>query len=196
MRISSGRYQQLLPVVAAGQDVLDHVEAAVDLVGLAGTCGEFAEQGKKARQETRIAGAIELFAQQRQAGRDVAAPYDDRGVEGPCPQAPQPDGVALGVFEQLGAVALRGLEIAGPEGDRAGGLSEHAAEGQRVAVGATFLDVSGGERLGLIGEALKPQDAGPEILRRYPEVEREDLRLLRQHVQRRIHPVDAKPGSF
>ena len=65
---------QLLPVVAAGQDILDHVEAAVDLVGLAGTCGEFAEQGKKARQEARIAGAIELFAQQRQAGRDVAAP--------------------------------------------------------------------------------------------------------------------------
>ena len=102
---------------------------------------------EKARQETRIAGAIELFAQQRQAGRDVATPYDDRRVEGPCPQAPQPDGVALGVFEQLGAVALRGLEIAGPEGDRTGGLPQHAAESQRVAIGATFLDVSGGERL-------------------------------------------------
>src|SRR3954468_16320919 len=174
---------ELLPVVAAGQDLLDDVEPAIDRVGLSGTRGELAEQGQKAWQEARIAGAIELLAQQRQSGRDVSALYHDCGVEGPCPQAPQPDRVALGVFVQLGAVTLRGVEIAGPEGDRAGGLSEHAAEGQRVAIGAAFLDVSGGEGLSLIGQALKPQDASPKILRRYSQIEREDLRLLRQHMQ-------------
>ena len=63
--------------------------------------------------------------------RRARAPDHDCGVEGPCPQAPQPDGVALGVFEQLDAVTLGGVEIAGPEGDRAGGLPQHAAEGQR-----------------------------------------------------------------
>ena len=102
--------------------------------------------------------------------------------------------MALGVLEQLGAVTLRGVEIAGPERDWAGGLSEHAAERQRVAVGAAFLDVSGGEGLSLIGQTLKPQDASSKILRRYSQIEREDFRLLRRHMQGCIDPVDAQPS--
>src|SRR6201989_3020540 len=85
-----GQVPPLLPVVTARQHVLDHVKAAIDLVGLSEGCRQFAEQRKKARQETSVPGAAELVAQQGQACLEVPALRDDHRVEGASPKTPKP----------------------------------------------------------------------------------------------------------
>src|SRR5689334_4401811 len=97
------------------------------------------------------------------------------------------------MLEQLGPVSLGGIVVASEEGNRAGGLSQHAAEGQCMAVGPAFVDILFGQCQSLIGMTLQPQDAGAEVLRRYPQIEREYFWLLGQYMQRGIDPVDTDP---
>ncbi len=95
---------------------------------------------------------------------------------------PQTYRVALGMVEQHRAVALGGVEIARPEGDRACPLTQDAAKGQGLPDGVPFLDIVLDYAQRLIGKSLQPQDAGLEIVRRYPHIEphADDLGLLRQ----------------
>ena len=61
----------------------------------------------------------------------------------------------LGEIELANCERIRGLfESAGQTSNWAGGLPQHAAEGQRVAGDSSFLDVSCDELEGLICETL------------------------------------------
>ncbi len=60
------------------------------------------------------------------------------------------------------------FEVAGEQRNRAGSLSEHAAEGQRVADRPGVVDIALGDAHCPIAKALKPQNPRLKIMRRYP----------------------------
>ena len=147
MRSSSAKYQPLFPGLAARERFVDGGKPLRRLAGFAETGRQFAEQQQEARQKPRVACLFERAAQGFEARADVAAPGHQHASEAPRPQFPQPDRVAFGVFDQGGAITLGGIEIAGQIGDRACGLPQHAAEGQGMADGATFLDIALDDRI-------------------------------------------------
>ena len=75
------------------------------------------------------------------------------------------------MVEQHRAIARRGGEIAGQEGDRARALTQHAAKRQGLPDGAPLLDIVLDYTHRLIGKPLQPKDAGLEIMRRHPMIE-------------------------
>jgi len=79
--------------------------------------------------------------------------------------------MALGMVEQHRAIARRGGEIAGQEGDRARALTQHAAKRQGLPDGAPFLYIMLDYLQCMIGKTLQPQDAGLEIMRRHAMIE-------------------------
>lgn len=89
----------LLSIFAARQCLINHAETVLDLVNLAETHGKFAEEREETRQEARVAGAVEFIAEQGQACLEIRAPGHEDCVEGAGPQTPNPDCVALGMFE-------------------------------------------------------------------------------------------------
>src|SRR5207249_1944606 len=108
-----------VPDLAARQNLIDRREPLAHFVCLAETSRKLAQQRQKARQESGVAGLIKFVAQEGQPRIKIAAPGHDHGVEGPCPKPPNANRVTLGMFEQSSTVALGGVKIAGPEGDRA-----------------------------------------------------------------------------
>ena len=79
--------------------------------------------------------------------------------------------MTLGMVEQHRAIACRGLEITGPEGDRARPLAQHAAKRQGLPDAFRLLDIVLDHTQCLIGISLQPQDARLEIVRRHPQIE-------------------------
>src|SRR2546429_2558773 len=175
---------------AAPQGPVDRRKPFFDLTCFAEASREFPQRKEKARQEPGVARAIYFTPQERQSRLDVAAFGHDHALETARPKPPKAYRVTLSVLEQHVAVALRRIEITGQKSDWARALAQHAAEGQGVTVRAPFLDVVLDKTPRLIEETLQPQDAGTEIVRRDPQIERENLGLLDQEIEGRAHLVD------
>src|SRR5271156_5910376 len=154
-----------MPGFAALQGLVDRRKPLFDFICFAETGRELAQRKEKARQEPGVACAIDFTAQESQPSVDVAALGHNDALETARPKPPKPYRVALSVLEQHFTIALRRVEIAGQESDRARGLSQHTAEGQGVTIRASFLDVVLDKAQRLIGETLQPKDAGAEIVR-------------------------------
>src|ERR1700741_4980455 len=152
-----------MPGFAALQGLVDRRKPLVDFICFAEASREFAQQREEARQEPGIARTIDFTVQESQPCVDVAAFGHDDALETARPKPPKPYRVTLSVFGQCFTVALRRVEIAGQESDRARGLPQHTAEGQGMTIRASFLDVVLDKVQRLVGEALQPQDAGTEI---------------------------------
>jgi hypothetical protein len=59
-----------------------------------------------------------------------------------------------------------------------------------MTIRASFLDVALDKALRLVGKTLQPQDAGTEIVRRDPQIQRENLGLLDQEIEGPVHLID------
>ena len=130
-----------LPGVTSRQSLLDQREAGSNFIGISKARREFAREKQEARQISGVAGLVQLVAQQRQSGVEVAAPGDNEGLESGCPKPPQAYAVTVGMFQQIRAVAFRGIQIASQIGDRARALPKDTAERQGMVVRASFFDI-------------------------------------------------------
>src|SRR5215470_7579355 len=145
--------------LAALQGLGDRRKPLFDFICFTETGRELAQRKEEARQEPGVARTIDFTAQESQPCVDVAAFGHDDALETAHPKPPKPYRMTLGVLKQHFTVALRRVEIAGQESDRARGLPQHTAEGQDMTVRASFLDVVLDKAQRLVGETLQPQDA-------------------------------------
>ena len=123
------------------QRLLDQREAGSNFIGISKARREFAREKQEARQISGVAGLVQLVAQQRQSGVEIAAPGDNEGLETGCPEPPQAYAVTVGMFQQIRAVAFRGIQITSQIGDRARALPKDTAERQGMVVRASFFDI-------------------------------------------------------
>src|SRR5262249_52452810 len=120
----------------------------------------------------------------------------DQGLETAGQNPPEAYGVTLGMLEQRRSMALRGVKIPGQKSDRTRALTQHAAKAQGMSVCTPFLNVAHRQTLRLVGEALQPQNARAEIMRREPQIEREYLGILRDEIQPRVHAINVATCVF
>src|SRR5260370_39050071 len=93
---------------------------------------------------------------------------------------PKGQSMPLGIFEQHRDEGLRGIEIAGQQGNRAGTLSERVTQRHRMIRSQSFFDTLLGGGYGLVGGPLKPEDRREPRAGRHPwiELEADDVWLV------------------
>ena len=172
---------EFLASLTAGKRIVDGFEPELDLTRCAEASRHFGKQQLEARQESCFANLAEAVAQRPEPGSDVVASGDHQADEAASPDIPQSDRMALGMITQEGAIALRGVKMPRPKGDRACRLTQDAAIGKGLPDGVPFLDVVLDHPQCLSGKSLEPQDPSLEIVRRHPHIEphADDLGLLR-----------------
>src|SRR4029079_10043907 len=78
---------------------------------------------------------------------------------------PKLQGLARRLIEKHRRIALRGIEIAAIERNRAGGLDQYLAEREHVLVGDSRFDEFLDQAHRLVGKSLQPENARQKALR-------------------------------
>src|SRR6266446_4440119 len=108
---------------------------------------------------------------------------------------PKGQPMPLGILEQHRDEGLRGVEIAGQQGNRAGTLSERVTQRNRMIRSQSFFDTLLGGGYGLVGVPLKPEDRREPRACRHPwiELEADDVWLVNRRAWAIEHTLDGSP---
>src|SRR5438552_18102003 len=108
---------------------------------------------------------------------------------------PKGQSMPLGILKQHRDEGLRGVEVAGEQGHRAGALSKRVTQRNRMIRSQSFFHTLPGRGYGLVGVSLKPEDRREPGTCSHPwiELEADDVWLVNRRAWAIEHTLDVSP---